>query len=69
LEGFWKDSVRIDELSEDWRSRQGVARIDGRDSDDSSEGSLPALLDGSDADGPEEQSLDSTLVLDLTLQD
>ena len=58
LEGSWEDSVRIDELSEEWRSRQDVARIDGSDSDDSSEGSLPALLDGSDADGPEEQSLE-----------
>jgi hypothetical protein len=58
LEGSWEDSVRIDELSEEWRSRQDVARIDGSDSDDSSEGSLPALLAGSDADGPEEQSLE-----------
>jgi hypothetical protein len=58
LEGSWKDSVRIDELSKEWRSRQDVARIDGSGSDDLSEGSLPALLDGSDADGPEEQSLE-----------
>jgi hypothetical protein len=56
LEGSWEDSVRIDELSEEWRSRQDVARIDG--SDDLSEGSLPALLDDSDADGPEEQTLE-----------
>jgi hypothetical protein len=41
LEGSWKDFVRIDELSEEWRSRQDVARIDGSDLDDSSEGSLP----------------------------
>lgn len=58
LEGSWEDSVRIDELSEEWRSRQDVARIDGSDSDDSSDGSLPALLDGSDDEGPEEQSLE-----------
>jgi hypothetical protein len=59
LEGSWEDSVRIDELSEEWPSCQDVARIDGSDSDDSSEGSLPAFkLDGSDADGPEEQSLE-----------
>jgi hypothetical protein len=58
LEGFWGDSVRIDKLSEEWRSCKEVARIDGSDLDDSSEGSLPALLDGSDADGPEEQSLE-----------
>jgi hypothetical protein len=56
LEGSWDDSVRIDELFEEWRSRQNVARIDGTDLDDSSEGSLSALLDGSDADGPKEQS-------------
>ena len=58
LEGSWEDSVRIDELSEEWRSRQDVARIDGSDSDDSSDGSLRSLLDGSDADGPKEQSLE-----------
>jgi hypothetical protein len=58
LKGSWEDSVRIDELSEEWRSRLDVARIDGSDSDDSSEGSLPALLDGSDTDGPGEQSLE-----------
>jgi hypothetical protein len=56
--GSWEDFVRIDKLSEEWRSRQNVARIDGSDSDDSFEGSLPAMLDGSDADGPEEQSLE-----------
>jgi hypothetical protein len=43
LEGSWEDSVRIDELSEEWRSRQDVARIDGSDSDDLPEGSLPAF--------------------------
>jgi hypothetical protein len=58
LEGSWEGSVRIDELSEEWQSRQDVARIDGSDSEDSSEGSLPALLDGSEADGPKEQSLE-----------
>jgi hypothetical protein len=58
LKGSWEDSFRIDELSEEWRSRQDVARIDGSDSDDSSEGSLPALLDGSDADRPEGQGLE-----------
>jgi hypothetical protein len=58
LEDSWEDSVRIGKLFEKWRSRQDVARIDGSDSDDSSEGSLPALLDGSDANGPEEQSLE-----------
>jgi hypothetical protein len=58
LEGSWEDSVRIDKLSEEWRSHQDVARIDGCDLVDSSEGSLPALLDGSNADGPKEQSLE-----------
>jgi hypothetical protein len=58
LEGSWEDSVRLDELSEEWQSRHDVALIDGSDSDDSSEGSLPALLDGSDVDGPEEQGLE-----------
>jgi hypothetical protein len=58
LEGSWEDSVRIDELSEEWRSCLYFARIDGSDSDDSSKGSLPALLDGSDTDGPEEQSIE-----------
>jgi hypothetical protein len=43
VEGSWEDSVRIDELSEEWRSRQDVAWIDGSDSDYSSESSLPAL--------------------------
>jgi hypothetical protein len=51
LEGSWEDSVRIDELSEEWRSRRDVAWIDGSDSDDS----LPLLIDGSDLD---EQDLD-----------
>jgi hypothetical protein len=64
LEGSWEDSVRIDELSEEWRSRQDVARIDGSDSGDLSDGSLPALLDGSDSNGPEEQSSED---LDLGL--
>jgi hypothetical protein len=58
LEGSWEDFVKIDELFEEWRSRQDVARIDGSDSDDSSEGSLLALLAGSDADEPKEQSLE-----------
>jgi hypothetical protein len=44
LEGSWEDSVRVDELSEEWRSRRDVAWIDGSDSDDS----LPLLIDGSD---------------------
>jgi hypothetical protein len=49
LEESWEDSVGLDELSEEWRSRRDVAWIDGSDSDDS-EGSLPSLLDGSDID-------------------
>jgi hypothetical protein len=53
LEEAWEDSVGLDELSEEWRSRKDVAWIDGSDSDDS-EGSLPPLLDGSD---PDEQDL------------
>jgi hypothetical protein len=34
LEGSWEDSVRVDELSEEWRSRRDVAWIDGSESDD-----------------------------------
>jgi hypothetical protein len=49
LEVSWEDSVVVDELSEEWRSRRDVAWIDGSDSDDS-EGSLPPLIDGSDLD-------------------
>jgi hypothetical protein len=49
LEESWKDSVGLDELFEEWRSRKDVVWIDGSDSDDS-EGSLPPLLDGSDLD-------------------
>jgi hypothetical protein len=49
LEMSWEDSVVVDELSEEWRSRRDVAWIDGSDSDDS-EGSLPQLIDGSDLD-------------------
>jgi hypothetical protein len=51
LEGSWEDSLRVDELSEEWRSRRDVAWVDGSDSDDS----LPLLIDGSDLD---EQNLD-----------
>jgi hypothetical protein len=40
LEVSWEDSVVVDELSEEWRSRGDVAWIDGSDFDDS-EGSLP----------------------------
>jgi hypothetical protein len=50
LEGSWEDLVRVDELSEEWRSRWDVALIDSSDSDDSHDGSLPELLDGSDRD-------------------
>jgi hypothetical protein len=49
LEVSWEDSVVVDELYEEWRSRRDVAWIDGNDSDDS-EGSLPPLTDGSDLD-------------------
>jgi hypothetical protein len=49
LEVSWEDSVVVDELSEEWRSRKDVAWIDGSDSDDS-EGSVPPLIDGSDLD-------------------
>jgi hypothetical protein len=49
LEVSWEDSVVVDELSEEWRSRRDVAWIDGCDPDDS-EGSLPPLIDGSDLD-------------------
>jgi hypothetical protein len=54
LEESWEDSVGLDELSEEWRSRRDVAWIDGSDFDDS-KGSLPPLLDGSD---PDEQDLE-----------
>jgi hypothetical protein len=54
LEGSWEESVRVDELSEEWRSRRDVAWIDGSGPDDS-EGSLPLLIDGSEDD---EQDLD-----------
>jgi hypothetical protein len=49
FEVSWEDSVGLDKLSEEWRSRRDVAWIDGSNSDDS-EGSLPPLLDGSDLD-------------------
>jgi hypothetical protein len=49
LEESWENSIRLDELSEEWRSRRDVAWIEGSDSDDS-KGSLPPLLDGSDLD-------------------
>jgi hypothetical protein len=60
LEESWKDSVGLDELSEECRSRRDVAWIDGSDSDDF-EGSLPPLLDGSD---PEQDLGDRQLGLD-----
>jgi hypothetical protein len=61
LEVSWEDSVVVDKLSEEWRSRRDVAWIDGRDSDDSG-GSVPPLIDGSDLD---EQNLgDRQLGLD-----
>jgi hypothetical protein len=60
LEGSWEDSVRIDELSEEWRSPRDVAWIDGSDFDNS----LPLLIDGSDFD---EQDLDDYQIgLDAT---
>jgi hypothetical protein len=49
LEVSWEDSVVVDELSEEWRSRRDVAWIHGSDSDDSG-GSVPPLIDGSDLD-------------------
>jgi hypothetical protein len=51
LEGSREDSVWVDELSDEWRSRRDVAWTDGSDSDDS----LPLLIDGLDLD---EQDLD-----------
>jgi hypothetical protein len=61
LEESWEDSVGLDELSEEWRSRRDVAWIDGSDSDDS-EGSLAPLLDGLN---PDEQDIgDRRLGLD-----
>jgi hypothetical protein len=35
LKEAWEDSVGLDELFEEWRSRRDVAWIDGSDSDDS----------------------------------
>jgi hypothetical protein len=61
LEGSWEDLVRIDELSELWRSRCDVALIDGSDSDDSDDGYLPALLDGSDCDERDQDFEDEDL--------
>jgi hypothetical protein len=61
LEEAWKDSVGLDELSEEWRSRRDVAGIDVSDSDDF-EGSLPPLLDG--LDPHEQDSRDRQLGLD-----
>jgi hypothetical protein len=59
LEVSWEDSVVVDELSKEWRSRRDVAWIDGSDSDDS-EGSLPPLIDGSDLDlGDRQLGLDA----------
>jgi hypothetical protein len=65
LKESWKDSVGLDELSDEWRSRRDVAWIDGSDTDDS-EGSLPPVLDGLD---PDEQDLgDRQLGLDAVLE-
>ena len=66
LEVSWEDSVRVDELSEEWRGRRDVALIDGSDSDDSDDGSLPALLEGSDVDAQEQDLVDHQLGLDAS---
>jgi hypothetical protein len=66
LEGSWEDLVRVDELSELWRSRGDVALIDSSDSDDSDDGSLPELLDGSDRDERDQDFDDRQLGLDAS---
>jgi hypothetical protein len=48
LEGAWEDLVRVDELCELWRSHWNAVPIEGTDTDDCDDGSLPELLDGSD---------------------
>jgi hypothetical protein len=45
-----EDLVRVDELSELWRSHWDAVMIEGSDTDDCDDGSLPELLDGSDFD-------------------
>ena len=57
LEGAWEDLVRVDELSELWRSHWDAVLIEGSDTDDCDDGSLPELLDGSDFDD-RDQDLD-----------
>jgi hypothetical protein len=45
LEVPWEDLLAFDELSEAWRDRRLVAVIDGSDSDDSEDDSMPLLID------------------------
>jgi hypothetical protein len=66
LEGSWEDLVRVDELSEEWRSRWDVALIDSSDSGDSDDESLPELLDGSDRDESDQDSDARQLGLDAS---
>jgi hypothetical protein len=66
LEGAWEDSVRVDELSELWRSRWDVVLIDSSTSDDFDVGSLPELLDGSDCDERDQDLEDRQLGLDAS---
>jgi hypothetical protein len=66
LEFSWEDLVCVDELSELWRSRWDVALIDGSDSDDLDDGSLPALLDGSDCDELDQDFKDLQIGLDAS---
>jgi hypothetical protein len=61
-----EDLVRVDELSELWRSRWDVALIDSSDSDDFDDGSLPELLDGSARDERDQDFDDHQLGLDAS---
>jgi hypothetical protein len=54
MEGAWKGLVRVDKLFDLWRSHWDVALIEGSDTNDCDDGSLPELLDGSDYDERDE---------------
>jgi hypothetical protein len=66
LEGSWEDLVRVDELSELWRSHWDVALIEGSNTDDFDEGSLPELLDGSEFDERDQNFEDRQTGLDAS---
>jgi hypothetical protein len=66
VQGAWEDLVKVDELSELWRSRWDVVLIDSSTSNDSDDRSLPELLDGSDCDERDQDLEDSQLGLEAS---